>query len=246
MDVTHIVFLSFIIFFFGFSLLNTGLSFYGSSFKIDDRILLFIALYAISFSFFTSNYIKKNIQNIMLFSLPFLVLGLVMTASYLRINLNELNNNLSLIALSLSIFLLPFRTFQQEVEKESREESINEISRLKGEIQSLNSSFGEERQMLMSDLNSTFHEIKIITELRNSETRKNIDENHKLLLENEKLKREVQEVYSNMNDLDRHFNYEKSQMEREYEHTSMEDSMNIVKLEGVIKKLEEEIDKLKN
>lgn len=141
MDITHIVFLSFIIFFFGFSLLNTFLSIYGSSFKINDRVLLFIALYAISFSFFTSAYVKKSLQKTMLLILPALVWALVLTAVYFKINLNELNNNLSLIALSISIFLLPFRTFQQAVENEIREENVNQISRLNQERENLRDDF---------------------------------------------------------------------------------------------------------
>lgn len=235
MDITHVVFLSFIILFFAFSLLNTVLSFYGSSFKIDDRILLFIALYAISFSFFTSAYVKKSIQKSMLFILPFLVLALVFTASFLKINLNELNNNLSLIALSISIFLLPFRTFQQKVENEFREENITEISRLK-----------EEREILMKDLQERFEEVKNITESRNNDTRKSMDEKHSLNLEIDKLKRELEETHNAMNDLDRYFNYEKSQIEREHEYRSMEDTMHIVKLEENIKELESEISELKN
>ncbi|MGE6556185.1 hypothetical protein [Exiguobacterium artemiae] len=234
MDVTHIVFLSFIILFFAFSLLNTVLSFYGSSFKIDDRILLFIALYAISFSFFTSAYVKKSIQKSMLFILPFLVLALVFVASSLKINLNELNNNLSLIALSISIFLLPFRTFQQKVENEFREENITEISQLK-----------EERENLMNDLQERFEEVKNITELRNNDIRKSMDEKHNLNLEIDKLKRDLEETYNTMNELDRHFNYEKSQIERDYDHRAMEDGMYIAKLEEKIKELEAESE-LKN
>lgn len=233
MDITHIVFLSFIIFFFGFSLLNTFLSIYGSSFKINDRVLLFIALYAISFSFFTSAYVKKSLQKTMLLILPALVWALVLTAVYFKINLNELNNNLSLIALSISIFLLPFRTFQQAVENEIREENVNQISRL-----------NQERENLRDDLQKSFQEVKDITDSRNNEIRQSTDEKHKLNLQIDKLKRDSEEVYNTMNELSRYYEYEKSQMEREHDQLSSEDSRRIIELEENIKELKAEINEM--
>lgn len=90
----------------------------------------------------------------------------------------------------------------------------------------------------------SFQEVKDITDSRNNEIRQSTDEKHKLNLQIDKLKRDSEEVYNTMNELSRYYEYEKSQMEREHDQLSSEDSRRIIELEENIKELKAEINEM--
>lgn len=227
MDTTYIVFLSLSGTFFLFSIGNTVLSIFNLSYAINNTILLCFALYAILFSLLTSSYVNPKVRSVGLFTLPLSITFLVSLATYFDVDLNGLNNGLSLIALSISIFLLPFRTSEEAVKRERNEKNIEEIADLKGEITRLQNEFKNERESLMETWKRT------IDQLEDS-----VDDYRKLVSEKVLLQQELEKTKQDMSDLSVHHEYEKKDIIDEYE-------LNLYDSGHYIEKLERQIDELK-
>lgn len=239
-DVTHIVFLSFIVPLLLFSLFNTSLSILNESYKINDRLLLFASLYAISFSLFTSSYVKGKIKTVGLFILPVLVFFLVLLAIKYKVDLNGLNNSLSLIALSISIIILPFRTLQEVVDKELNIKNIKEISDLKKQIEQMQNSEKEQAKIRYKHIKEIIDNAHQDRNYEAKEKLKVIEQNLELIREVDLLNVRLEEAHKNMRDLDRHFNYEKNEMQNEYENAADHDAIEIENLKKKIIELKEQ------
>ena len=227
MDATHVVFLSFSAGFFVLSVVNTVLSVFNLTYPLNNPILLFVALYAILFSFVNSSYFSSKFKFAGLFSLPFLVSLLVFLAIHYHVDLNGLNNGLSLIALSISIFLLPFRTFEEAVEREMNDRNIREIAYLKNEIDRINISHKEHTDVLMNEWKDAVEHVRNIT-----------DEYVELTSKYLRLERELDESKSDIKMIGTQHEYEKTDMVEEFE-------LNMYQNQQEIEKLEREIEELK-
>lgn len=239
-DITHIVFLSFIVPLLLFSIVNTWLSIFNQSYAINDRLLLGASLYAIIFSLLTSSYVKGKFKVIGLFILPVLVYYLALLAAEHKVDLDGVNNGLSLIALSISIMILPFRTRQEEIEKEMNLKNIEEISDLKKQIEEIHNSNKEQRIKSNAQFKEIIDNAQADHKFEREEKRKVIEQNKKLNEEIGSLKEKLHAIEINMMDLDRHFKYEKNQMEYEFGVTSGNDAMEIERLKEEISKLKED------
>lgn len=227
MDTTHIVFLSLSGSFFLFSIGNTVLSIFNLSYAINNKILLCFALYAILFSLFTSSYVSPKVKSIGLFTLPLSISILFFLAVFFDVDLNGLNNGLSLIALSISIFLLPFRTLEEAVEKEMNEKNIEEIAYLKSEITRLQNEIKDDRETSKESWNKT-----------NNQLESSLADYRKLVSEKALLQQELQVAEWDLSTLAGQYEYEKNDMIEEHERT-------LYYYEQHVEELERQIDELK-
>lgn len=229
MDITHIVFLSLSSSFFLFSIINTGLSIFNLSYAINNKLLLCFALYAILFSFFSSSYVNSKVKSIGLFTLPLSTGVLVLLAVHFKVDLNGLNNGLSLIALSISISLLPFRTLQESTEKKMKGKMIEEISYLKGQIARLNDTNKRDRDELMKNWKGTVDQLGAT-----------VEDYTKLSSETTQLRRELEEMTRNFSDFALQCEYEKKDMIEEHELYLYENGRHIEELERQIEEFKKQ------
>jgi hypothetical protein len=229
MDTTHIVFLSLSGSFFLFSIINTVLSIFNSSYEINNKVLLSFALYAILFSLFTSSYVSPKVKSIGLFTLPFSISLLVFLAIHFNVDLNGLNNGLSLIALSISISLLPFRTMEEVAEKEMKGKMFEEIAYLKGEITRQNHSHKADKDELMKNWRGTLDQLEIT-----------LDDYRKLSSEMNLVTKELEKTKLEFSQYADHCELEKREMMDRYELESYYDSQHVEKLQQEIYELKKQ------
>lgn len=229
MDTTHVVFLSLSTSFFLFSIVNTVLSIFNLSYAINNKILLCFALYAVLFSFFTSSYVNPKVKSIGLFTLPLSTAVLVFLAVHFKVDLNGLNNGLSLIALSISISLLPFRTLQESTENEMKEKMTEQISYLKGQIARLNDTNKKDRDELMKNWKDAVNQLGAT-----------VEDYKKSNSEVIRLRRELEETNRNFSDFAMQCEYEKKDIVEEHELYLYENGLHIEELERQIEELKKQ------
>lgn len=229
MDTTHIVFLSLSGSFFLFSIINTLLSIFNLSYEINNKVLLCFALYAILFSLFTSSYVSPKVKSIGLFTLPLSIGLLVFLAIHFNVDLNGLNNGLSLIALSISISLLPFRTMEEVAEKEMKGKMIEEIAYLKEEIARKNDSHQADKDELMKNWRGTLDQLEIT-----------LDDYRKLSSEMNLVKNELEKTKLEFSQYADHCEFEKQEMMDRHSLESYYDAQHIEKLEQQIHELKKQ------
>lgn len=229
MDTTHIVFLSLSGSFFLFSIINTLLSIFNLSYEINNKVLLCFALYAILFSFFTSSYVSPKVKSIGLFTLPLSISLLVFLAIHFNVDLNGLNNGLSLIALSISISLLPFRTMEEVAEKEMKAKMIEEIAYLKEEIARKDDIYKSDKGELLKNWRSTLDQLETT-----------FDDYRELSSEMIRVKNELEKTKVQFSQYVDQCEVEKHEMMERYELESFYDHQHAERLEQEIKELKEQ------
>lgn len=92
-----------------------------------DYLFLASAVFALCLSSFTSNYLKGTVKDRLLDAIIPITVVICFLAIYFKMDLNNLNNGLSLLALSFSIFLLPTRKITELKEKEKAEINMQKL-----------------------------------------------------------------------------------------------------------------------